>query len=220
MSSRLQGKVLKKINNKPLLHYLLNRVKLATKYRSDIVLATHRDHYNKKIEKFFFDKNISIFYGSKNNLLKRTFDLLKIKNYDYFVRVCGDRVIFNYEDCRKFIGLLKREKITKYDLISNKFKNHTPKGLIVEIMKVKCFKNNYRKITSKSDKEHMLNFFYRENKIKKKFIFNKIFEKYKDYNFSVDTKNDFDFIKQIYKKNKFNYKLKNNKLIKILNDSI
>ena len=111
MSSRLQGKVLKKINNKPLLHYLLNRVKLATKYRSDIVLATHRDHYNKKIEKFCFDENISIFYGSKNNLLKRNFDLLKIKNYDYFVRVCGDRVIFNYEDCRKFIGLLKEKKL-------------------------------------------------------------------------------------------------------------
>jgi spore coat polysaccharide biosynthesis protein SpsF (cytidylyltransferase family) len=102
------------------------------------------------------------------------------------------------------------------DLISNKSSKYTPKGMNIEILNYKKLKNYKSKIKKRYDKEHMLNYFYKEKKIKKKIIINKIFKKFVNVNFSIDRQKDLDFINNIYKKIKFEYKINNKKLLQII----
>jgi len=214
-STRLRGKILKKIGDKPVLWYLINRVKLAAKKNDKIIIAISDAMEDKKIQRYGNSLGIKTFFGNRNNLIKRTVEVHKKYKFDYFVRVCGDRPLFNYEDCKNLLAILKKSNFS-LDLISNKSSKYTPKGMNIEILNYKKLKNFRSKIKKQYDKEHMLNYFYKEKKIKKKIIINKIFKKFININFSIDRQKDLDFINNIYKKIKFEYKINNKKLLQII----
>jgi len=214
-SVRLPGKILKKIGNKPVLWYLINRVRLAKKKHDKIIIATSNTKEDKKIQQYANSLNVPTFFGNKNNLIKRTIEINKKYNFDYFVRVCGDRPFFNYEDCKNLLIRLKKNKYS-VDLISNKSNEYTPKGMTVEIVNINMLKNFNIKIKNKSDKEHMLNYYYRTKKLKKKIIINKIFKKYVHFDFSINKQKDLDFVNNIYSKVNFNFSVNNKKLLQII----
>ena len=67
-SKRLPGKVLRKIDKRPMLAYQLERVKLAENY-DNLVVATTELEKDKLIVEFV--KNKVDFLGDENNVLKR-----------------------------------------------------------------------------------------------------------------------------------------------------
>ena len=69
-STRLPGKVLKKIYDLPLLEHIVNRTMRARNV-DEVVIATSTNRADDAIEQFACKRNINIFRGSQENVLER-----------------------------------------------------------------------------------------------------------------------------------------------------
>ena len=117
-SKRLPNKILKKVNKKTILDYLIKRVKTQKKIKKIIVSTTtlKKDLPLIKIAK---KNKISFFQGSENDLIKRIIDTAKKNNLKFIVQVTSDNPFFDKEI---FETLLKIFKQKKYDFVSNSLK--------------------------------------------------------------------------------------------------
>ena len=81
-STRFPGKVMKKINGKPMLYYLLKRLsKLEDNIK--IIVATSLKSENKIISDFSKNMGVYCYRGSENNVLLRVLSLRKIQIEKY-----------------------------------------------------------------------------------------------------------------------------------------
>ena len=67
-SSRLKNKHFLKVNKKPIIQYMINRIKLI-KNIDEIIIATTKRKDDNKFVKFCAKENIKIFRGSENNVM-------------------------------------------------------------------------------------------------------------------------------------------------------
>ena len=94
-SVRLPGKVLKKINGIPAIECLFKRIS-KSKYLDNIVVATSKNKKNLPLIEFLKKKNINLYIGEDQNVLKRFFDAANTYNASIVVRITGDSVILDY----------------------------------------------------------------------------------------------------------------------------
>ena len=194
-SKRFRGKVLYKINNKPLIWYLINNIKKSKKV-TDIIVATSKNKSDDVLTKYLKKINIKFFRGNLNNVMKRLFDLSKKLKKKYFLRISADSPLIDYRIINKAILLANKKK--KFDLITNVFPRSYPSGQSTEIIRSDILGNalNNPKIT-KYDLEHVTTFFYRNNK---KYQIINFSTKKKYYNkFSIDLKKDLGNLKRYFK---------------------
>ena len=194
-SKRFRGKVLYKINNKPLIWYLINNIKKSKKV-TDIIVATSKNKSDDVLTKYLKKINIKFFRGNLNNVMKRLFDLSKKLKKKYFLRISADSPLIDYRIINKAILLANKKK--KFDLITNVFPRSYPSGQSTEIIRSDILGNalNNPKIT-KYDLEHVTTFFYRNNK---KYHIINFSTKKKYYNkFSIDLKKDLGNLKRYFK---------------------
>ena len=194
-SKRFRGKVLYKINNKPLIWYLINNIKKSKKV-TDIIVATSKNKSDDVLTKYLKKINIKFFRGNLNNVMKRLFDLSKKLKKKYFLRISADSPLIDYRIINKAILLANKKK--KFDLITNVFPRSYPSGQSTEIIRSDILGNalNNPKIT-KYDLEHVTTFFYRNNK---KYHIINFSTKKKYYNkFSIDLKKDLENLKRYFK---------------------
>ena len=118
-SSRLPGKVLKKIKQKPMLHYVIKQVK-ASKMVDEIIIVTTTEKEDKPIVDFCLKNKIKCFRGSKLDLLDRYYNCAKKYNCDPIVRVTSDCPIVDPEVIDLTISEFLKKK---YDYISNNLEN-------------------------------------------------------------------------------------------------
>ena len=87
-SSRLPGKVLKKINNKTLIERIIES-SLESKYSTKIYVATSKDKTDDILVQNIQDFDISIYRGSLENVYSRINEkeINEIKNFDTVVRL-------------------------------------------------------------------------------------------------------------------------------------
>ena len=207
-SSRLKGKVLKKINNFEVLEHVIYNLKKSNLITNFYILTSHHDS---EIQLFCQKKKYNFFKGPLNNTFLRFNKFLKknprIKN---FIRISGDSPLIDSNIVDKMILISKRKK--KYDLISNIFPRTFPKGQSIEIIKTKTFLKIKNTELNSNEKEHVTKYFYNnKNKFK---IFNYLnSHDMSKYNLSIDTNRDFRIIKKIITLNK-NYRL--DKLVRLL----
>ena len=128
---------------------------------------------NDKIYKKILKKyKIEYYYGSTNNLIDRTIKCSNKFNFDYFLRICGDRPFFSNTYIDRVISNFNKRKRINYDLISNnKKKKLVDQGLTIEILSSNSLKKilkKRRKLT-KYNLENITSYFY-ENKKKFKNI--------------------------------------------------
>ena len=88
-STRLPGKVLMTVLDKPLLGYLIERLSRA-KLVDEIVIATTENSLDDVIEKFCINSKISCYRGSEDNVLSRYYDASIRFKANYVVRICSD----------------------------------------------------------------------------------------------------------------------------------
>lgn len=93
-SSRLPGKVLKKINGHPMIYYTLTNLK-KSRYIDEIVLATSDKEIDTPLAEYVKSLGINVFRGSEENVLER-YKLASDKyGGDIIVRVTGDCPLIN-----------------------------------------------------------------------------------------------------------------------------
>ncbi len=217
-SSRLPGKVLKKINNTTVLEILFERVKKCKKI-NNIVLATTRNKIDDKIVKICKKNGINYYRGSEKNVLQRIIKTSEKFKGNIIVQLTADNPIVDPEMIDYMINFFLKNKKVDY-LTNNGMGNfelrNVPYGQDVQIFYSRHLQKNL--LMSKQKKElleHPSLFFYREGKaiynlmninLPKKFFIDKF------YRLTIDHKKDFELIKIIYqyfnKKKKYEFKNK------------
>ena len=139
-SKRFPSKVLKKINGKTILEYVINRLK-KTKLSKNIIVATTNREEDKKIIKVAKKTNCHTFRGSTNNVLNRYYKAAvhyKVKN---IVRICSDCPLIDPKIINKVYSFYLKNN---YDYVSNKIIPSYPIGMGVEILNIQSLKKANR----------------------------------------------------------------------------
>jgi spore coat polysaccharide biosynthesis protein SpsF (cytidylyltransferase family) len=88
-SSRLPGKVLKKINDMPMIEIILKRLSLSRKV-DNIILATSEKQQDILLSKFVKELGFEVFNGSENDVLSRYYWASKYYDLKNIIRITGD----------------------------------------------------------------------------------------------------------------------------------
>ena len=194
-SRRLPGKVLHEVNGKPLLQYIIERLKHCSTIKV-VIIATSHERSDDKIEEFCNKKFIPCYRGSLNDVSGRFKDILEKKQWDAFVRVNGDSPLIDQDLIDRGIDLFIDGN---FDLVTNIFPRTYPSGQSVEIVRASTFNQIYPKMNESDDFEHVTNFLYRSSKEFKIFNFTSL-NNYSKIHLSVDTPQDMRVFSNIFEK--------------------
>lgn len=225
-SSRLPGKVLLPILNKPALLLLIERIKKITP-STKIILATTTNKKDDKIVNFAKKNKIEFFRGSEKNVFKRVVDVAKYFNVDIINSVCGDCMLLDPKlvshALKKFLKLYVKNQV---DILTY---DRLPHGFDCTIVDAKKFIESYRYAKNDYEKDNPTFCLRKEKKYKKfRLIADKKFQN-DDLSLALDFWEDYELINIIYNnlytKDNFgiskilNFLKKNPELLKI-NDSL
>lgn len=155
-SVRLPGKVLMPVYGKPILAYLIERLRRSKKL-DQIVVATSTGADDDPIEEFCQQQQIRCQRGSLNDVLGRLLQTAIREERDAFVRINGDsplmdpciidRVVTEFELCSA-------------DLATNVFPRSFPKGQSVEVVSTAALCSVATQPLTPEDREHVTRYFY------------------------------------------------------------
>ncbi|SCY86667.1 cytidylyltransferase domain-containing protein [Alkaliphilus peptidifermentans] len=193
-STRLYGKVMKILGDKPVLWHVVERVKRA-KLVDTIIIAT-TETKNKEIVKFCVENNILCFCGSEENVLDRYYNAAKKYELDAIVRVTSDCPLIDPLVIDKLIETYLNNR-DKYDYISNSISRTYPRGLECSIFSFYALEESWKKATKPHHKEHVV-LYIREN-----------YEKFSSLNiynetdlshlrWTLDTNEDYVFLTNVF----------------------
>jgi spore coat polysaccharide biosynthesis protein SpsF len=195
-SSRLPNKIFKKILGKPLLWHVVNRLRFSKKI-DKIIIATTIEQIDNFVYNWCKKNNIDVFRGDEDNVLKRYYDTcvsLNLKDDDVVIRITSDDPFKDPYLIDDMLTIMKKENL---DFIYNNKPVSYPEGLDVEIFKFSLLKNNIDLIIEDFDKEHITQYFYRMDNIKKKNFKNNV--DLSHLRWTIDTKLDIKMVRKIYK---------------------
>jgi len=155
-STRLPGKVLKKIKDKFVLDYVIDRLRMC-KNLDDIILATTTNKKDDKLEQYAIDKEIKYYRGSEEDVLSRYYSAARKLNVDVIVRITSDCPLIDPEIVDEVI---KKHIETKADYTSNIIKRTFPRGLDVEVFNYNVLKNAFDNAKEKYQREHVTPYIY------------------------------------------------------------
>lgn len=199
-SSRLPGKVMKKILGKPVIYYLIQRLK-CIKEIDKIIIATSNKTKDSEIVKYCVKNNINYFTGSESNVLKRIYDTAKFYDVEDIVRITADCPLIDSEIISKQIINYKEKKLD-YSFLGLTF----AEGICADIFSFKTLENIYINANEEDDKEHITPYLHkRKNKFKVEAYENKTDDS--KYRIVLDCEEDFKLIEtlinNLYKKDNY-----------------
>ena len=190
-SSRFPNKVLKMINNKPLIEYLIDQIEFKN-IDMPIIVATSVKKTDQEIVDYCINHNLEFYRGDLLNVASRFYKIIKIYNLDFFVRVCADSPLLDGNLIKKAVTFIEKD----IDIITNVMPRSFPKGQSVEVVNCKTFLSHYDKLTSEQDFEHVTRYFYK-NSTSFNIINLKNDKDFSSVNLAVDTRQDFQKISKI-----------------------
>lgn len=165
-STRLPGKVLKKIDGKPILQYQIERIK-KSKLINKIIIATTKEKKDNKIEKLAKKVKVNCFRGSTNDVLGRVAGAIKKFKVDIHVELISDSPFSDPEIIDKIIYFFLRKK-NIYHYVSNGMQLTYPSGMEVSVCEAKKFLHINRNVSKKNKmREHVEVHFTKNKNLKK-----------------------------------------------------
>lgn len=194
-STRLPGKVLKKISGKPMLWYILNSLQYS-KTLDHIVVATTKKRVDDQIVELCNKMNISVFRGNEKNVLNRFCEAGKKYNATHVVRICADCPFIDPNIVDKVV---RKSTMTNVDYVSNTLPKTYPMGYEVEVIKFPTLLKSEKMTNDVGDREHVTLFIMRNPKLFSHYNVKApdSFKKPK-IRVCVDTKDDFLVIEKIF----------------------
>ena len=198
-STRLPGKVLKKIKGKELLRIHLERLQKSARINK-IIVATTTETEDEQIVKLVEEWGCSYFRGSENDVLDRFYKALTTKGDtpEWVVRVTSDCPLI---DPQLIDEVVKFGQANNVDYVSNTLQDQYPDGQDIEVFKFSALETAWKEAVLDSDREHVTSF------IKKNSDYNggKLFKaknypcekNYSKIRMTVDEKKDFILIKKL-----------------------
>lgn len=209
-STRLPGKVMMKISGKTVLEHVITRVK-QSKFINEIIIATTVKSDDDAIVEESKRLGVNYYRGSEDDVLSRYYYAAEEYNADVVIRITSDCPLIDPEILDQMICKFKNlYNDNKVDYLSNTIERTFPRGLDAEIFSFKILEEAFHNAEKTYEKEHVTPYIY-ENPDIFKLVGYKNNIDYSDHRWTLDTPEDFEFIKKIYGSL---YNNNNNKLIR------
>jgi len=195
-SSRLPGKVLKKIGNSVLLDFQIGRLREA-KTIDSIIVATTTERSDDDIALFCKKRGIKYFRGPEDDVLSRYYECAKAYNIKTVVRLTADCPLIDPNVIDMVVDLYLTSDV---DYASNTVPPETslwPDGSDVEVFSFGALEKAYFESTSKQEREHVTFFFWKNNEKVFKTIQLSNSHDWSRYRFTVDYPEDYEALKLI-----------------------
>jgi len=199
-STRLPGKVLMKIEGKPLLHIHLQRLK-ESKLITDMVVATTTNDEDEAICEIATECGFHFYRGFVNDVLDRFYQAAQPFQPDWVVRVTSDCPLLDAALVDKVISHAVNNDL---DYCSNVLEPSYPDGQDVEICKYAALKTAWTDAKQTSEREHVTPYIWKNSTFKGGSLF-KSDNFSEGYNYghlrmTVDEASDFEVIKALIEK--------------------
>lgn len=160
-ATRLPGKPLKAVLGKPLLAYLLDRLKRVKK-ADEIIVATTDKPQDYKIVEVCQEEKIPFFCGSEEDVLDRYYQTAKKSAADVVVRVTGDCPLIDPEIIDQVIHFFLKGG---FDYACNTLERTFPRGMDVEVFSFAALEKAEKEAKAPEEREHVTPFFYRQPEV-------------------------------------------------------
>jgi spore coat polysaccharide biosynthesis protein SpsF len=193
-SARLSGKSLKLLHGKPMIFYVIDRMKRVQGV-DEIILATSDNPSDDTLASYAQECGIDAFRGSLNNVQKRFFDAAAEYCLDVVVRVTGDNPLISHE----LVDLLIQEwDRTLCDYIG--FKECTL-GTGAELFTFESFRTVVNQSETECQREHVTPYYYQtKNGFSVKYLCAPCSLYDADLRLTVDTQDDFFLMNKVYER--------------------
>ncbi len=148
-SSRLPGKVLRKVAGRPLLEFLLERL-AASQRIEKIVLATSLEHDDNEIAACGGSFGVPVYRGSQEDVLDRFYQAAQKHDMEHVVRLTGDCPLIDPGICDRLIDFYLDRKVD-YAALSPGF----AEGLDCEVVSFAALARSHREAELRSEREHV-----------------------------------------------------------------
>ncbi|MCH1430797.1 MAG: acylneuraminate cytidylyltransferase [Chlamydiales bacterium] len=191
-STRLPGKVMKKVKGKALLEYQIERM-LCCKSIKNVIIATTENAEDDVIVDFCRDNDVAYFRGDENDVLSRYYEAAKAFNVDLICRSTSDcplidpaiidRVVNYYHDNQPELDYVT---CTGY-----------PLGMSAEVFSFKILEEAFQEAKKDYEREHVTPYFYKNPF--KKFKVGRVYpeDNAPKYRLTVDTDDDLKLVEKI-----------------------
>lgn len=191
-SSRLPGKVMMKLLNKPVLWHVVNRVK-KSKNINRVIIATTIEAEDDAIEDYCLKHNFELYRGSSEDVLDRYYKCAVEFGIDNIVRLTADCPLHDSEVIDKILGeYLKGE----WDYVTNVMEYTYPDGLDVEVFPFYVLKDAWEKSKLPSEREHVTPWIRNNTSYQKLNVL--AYKNYPNCRLTLDYPEDYKFINAIY----------------------
>ena len=194
-SSRLPGKVLMQVKDKPLLLHMYQRVIDANEI-DEVIIATSNQKSDEDIVKFCQSNKIIYFCGNLDDVLDRYYHAAKITDATIVVRLTGDCPIIDPKVIDSVVSVYKNEN---YDFVANTAPPDGityPEGMDVEVFSMSALKKAWNEAKKPSEREHVT-FYFWKNLDKFKCFRTDLTYNRSNYRLTVDYLEDFILVSKI-----------------------
>lgn len=196
-STRLPGKIMKKLCGKEVLVHVYERCMRANKV-DKVVIATSVNKENDEIEKLCNNNNIECFRGSESDVLDRYYQCAKAYNPDIVIRVTSDCPLVEPKLIDYWVTNMEKDGI---EFIEEEKEIFTGFGL--DIFTMGALVKLKERSTEAKQKEHVIGYYldHMNEFLRKKYPLTKDLEYlYRPYRITLDTPNDYMLINKLYEK--------------------
>ncbi|MFH1979276.1 MAG: GNAT family N-acetyltransferase [Patescibacteria group bacterium] len=195
-STRLPGKVMKKLAGKEVLWHVIERCKKCELVDA-IIVATSTEHSDDKIEDFCKKNDVEVFRGDLNNVLKRYYQCALKHNLDYIIRVTSDCPFVDPAIIDESIRLLAGNQNRKVVYVSNVLNKTFPEGLASEVFTFSALKKASKNAKEDEEKEHVTPYIRKNLKTTSCSVDRSYWG---DFRLTLDEPKDYKLIKILYNK--------------------
>ena len=193
-STRLPGKVMKRVLGKPLLEYQLERLQ-RVKLADEIVIATTTNQTDEPIVELCNSLSVACFRGSEDDVLSRYYGAATAHKADLVVLVTSDCPLIDPQVIDTVIDYCLQNQ-SHYDYVSNSLERTYPRGMDTEVFSFSTLQQAFGEATAQPDREHVTPFIYRQPARYR--LGHVIYsEDCSHHRWTVDTPEDFELIQKI-----------------------
>jgi spore coat polysaccharide biosynthesis protein SpsF len=195
-STRLPGKVLCEINGRPMLSYMLERVRAAQTIDQAIV-ATSIESSDDLIAEFCEHEGTSCYRGSLDDVLDRYYQAALQAKCDVVVRLTGDCPLIGPQVIDRGVSTYQS---SRHDYVANTAPPEGatfPDGMDVEVFSFAALERAWREAKKPSEREHVTFYFWKNPQLFSTFRYD-LPENLSKYRLTVDYPEDFEVISSVF----------------------
>jgi spore coat polysaccharide biosynthesis protein SpsF len=193
-STRLPGKILKKVLNKPLLEHQIDRIR-RSRHIQEIVIATTTNDVDECILDVCRELGLAYYRGSEHDVLSRYEGAAAAFGAEVIVRLTSDCPVIDPDTIDRVVAYYLQHH-TQVDYVSNFLNRTYPRGMDTEVFSASALHTAHLEATQPHEREHVTPFLYANpNRFRLSSIQHPCNESH--HRWTVDTPEDLDLITQI-----------------------